>query len=149
MFSAQYTLDKKAWMISAVLSKWLEELDDDMQHQNRKVCLLLDNCLARHIPEHHLKNVQLRYIPPNATSILQLVDQGIINSVKCMYNHRMIDKLLLNLELKRNTKINIFVTIEMVVAAWKVTRTSVIVNCFKHIGFVASIAEAVSSSASP
>lgn len=38
--------------------------------------------------------------PLNVTSFIQPLDQGIINAVKCAYNHRVIDKLLLNLELK-------------------------------------------------
>ncbi|KAG0414053.1 hypothetical protein HPB47_008793 [Ixodes persulcatus] len=37
----------------------------------------------------------------------------------------------------------------MVAAAWKVTRTSIIINCFKRAGFVTSIAEAASGSAIP
>lgn len=66
-----------------------------------------------------------------------------------LYKWCVIDKLLMNLEMRRKTIINIFMAIEMVAAAWKVTRTLTIINCFKNSGFVTSIAEAALGSAIP
>ncbi|KAG0428674.1 hypothetical protein HPB47_024352 [Ixodes persulcatus] len=54
---------------------------------------------------------------------------------------RVIDKLLLNLEHDRATKIDIYTAIALVTASWKATRKSVIVNCFRHAGFKTSDAE--------
>ncbi|KAG0444570.1 hypothetical protein HPB47_013651 [Ixodes persulcatus] len=55
-----------------------------------------------------LTNVELQFLPPNCTSLIQPLDQGIINSVKWSYRWRLIDKLLLDLCLKRQTKVDIF-----------------------------------------
>lgn len=74
--SAQYVSNTKAWMSRAVFLEWLKSLDDDMGRQKRNVCLLLDNCTVHHIPELHLKNVDLRFLPPNATSVFQPLGSG-------------------------------------------------------------------------
>ncbi|XP_040070451.3 tigger transposable element-derived protein 6-like [Ixodes scapularis] len=147
--SAEYVWNTKAWMSRAIFSEWLKRFDDDMGRQKRNVCLLLDNCTAHHIPELHLKNVELRFFPPNATSVIQPLDQGIINSVKCAYKRRVNEKLLLNLEIKRETKIDVYMAIEMVAASWRATRSSIVVNCFRHAGFHTSTSEAASGSTSP
>ncbi|XP_040072206.2 tigger transposable element-derived protein 6-like [Ixodes scapularis] len=141
----QYEANGKAWMTRVIFGKWLKEFDVDMCSQKRKVCLLLDNCTAHYVPQLELTNVELRYFPPNATSVIQPLDQGIINSVKSAYKCRVIDKLLLNLEHNRATKIDIYTAIALVAASWKATRTSVIVNCFRHAGFKTSDPEDLSS----
>ncbi|KAM7281492.1 tigger transposable element-derived protein 6-like [Ixodes scapularis] len=58
-------------------------------------------------------------------------------------------KLLLNLEIKRETKIDVYMAIEMVAASWRATRSSIVVNCFRHAGFHTSTSEAASGSTSP
>lgn len=131
----KYVANSKAWMSRAIFTTWLEEFDSDMRRQKRNVCLLLDNCTAHYVPAVELTNVELRYFPPNATSVVQPLDQGIINSVKCAYKRRVVERVLLNLDLKRDTKIDVFMAVEMVAAAWRATRQSVIVNCFRNSGF--------------
>lgn len=61
----------------------------------------------------------------------------------------MTDKLLLLLELKRETKVDVFIAIEMVMGSGKITRRSIIINCLRHAGFEAPAAEAASGSGSP
>lgn len=67
--------------------------------------------------------------------MLQPLDQGVIRSVKCAYRERLIRRLLLNLQLKRPTNVDLFMALEMVAAAWVATSPAVIQNCFKHAGF--------------
>ncbi|KAK8772455.1 hypothetical protein V5799_024302 [Amblyomma americanum] len=131
----KYVANSKAWMSRAIFATWLKEFDSDMCRQKRKVCLLLDNCTAHYVAEVELTSVELRYFPPNATSVVQPLDQGIINSVKCAYKRRVVDRVLLNLELKRETRIDIFMAVEKVAAAWRALRPSIIVNCFRTAGF--------------
>lgn len=51
--------------------------------EKRHVVLFIDNCPA-HPKIDNLRSVKL-FFPPNATSVLQSMDQGIINSVKVHY----------------------------------------------------------------
>ncbi|XP_037502729.1 tigger transposable element-derived protein 4-like, partial [Rhipicephalus sanguineus] len=111
-------------------------------------CRRLDNCTVHHIPELHLRNVELQFFPPNATSVIQLLDQGIINNVKCAYKRRVIEKLLLKFGIKRETKIDVYMAVEMVAALWRATWPSIIGNRFRHAGFCTSTSEAASGSTS-
>ena len=42
----QYEANKKAWMVSRLLSSWLLKLDRKLQFEKRKVAILVDNCPA-------------------------------------------------------------------------------------------------------
>lgn len=97
----EYTSNTKAWMTRDIFRGWLGDFDKAMKNDSRRVCLLLDNCSAHHISDLELTNVELQFFPANCTSLIQPLDQGIINSLKCAYRRRLIDKLLLNLRLKR------------------------------------------------
>ncbi|KAG0420089.1 hypothetical protein HPB47_003684 [Ixodes persulcatus] len=99
------------------------------------VCLVLDNCSAQHIEDLELTNVKLKFLPPNCTSLIQPLDQGIINSIKCSYWWRLVHKLLLDLRLKCQTKVDIFQALEMLSASWKVTTKEDVKNCFRKAGF--------------
>ncbi|KAK8783818.1 hypothetical protein V5799_009818 [Amblyomma americanum] len=89
----QYTTNLKSWMTRAIFGGWLEAFDADMRKAGRSVCLFLDNCIAHHV---------------------EPLDQGIICSVKCAYRERLIERLLLNLQLKRPTDVDMFMALEMV-----------------------------------
>lgn len=130
-----YTANLKSWMTRAIFSSWLQSFDADMRKANRSVCLLLDNCSAHHI-DVQLGNVRLVFFPPNCTSVLQPLDQGVIRSVKCAYRERLIQRLLLNLQMKRPTDVDMFMALEMIAAAWIATSPAVITNCFTHAGLV-------------
>ncbi|KAH9364663.1 hypothetical protein HPB48_005777 [Haemaphysalis longicornis] len=89
--------------------------------------------------EMELTNVRLVFFSPNCISVLQLLDQGVIRSVKCAYGERLIQHLLLNLHHKRPTDVNLCMAFEMVAAAWVATSPSLIENCFKHAGFTTTV----------
>lgn len=78
-----------------------------------------------------LSNIELQYFPANCTSLIQPLDKGIINSVKCAYRRRPIAQLLLNIRLYRETKTDIFRAIEMLAVSWQEIKTQTIVNCFR------------------
>ena len=52
--------------------------------EGRKTALLIDNCHA-HPSVFDLTNVQLVFLPPYTTSVLQPMDQGVIRSLKAHY----------------------------------------------------------------
>lgn len=130
-----YVSNAKAWMTRALFSDWLMQLDEDMVQQNRKICLLLDNCSAHH-GDVQLSNVELEYFPAHCTSLIQPLDQGVINSVKCAYRKRIIQRILLNMQHERDTKIDVFMAIEMLSASWQSTNKDIVVNCFRKAGIV-------------
>lgn len=118
-------------MTRAIFSKWLKGFDDDMDCQKRNVCLLMDSCIAYHDSEVQLKDTQLGYFSPHVASVIHPLDQGIINTVRCTYKHRMIEKMQLNLGLIRDTNIDVFIALDMVATSWKAATRSIIINTFE------------------
>lgn len=98
----KYVGNTKVWMTRALFTDWLMERDSDMVKRYRKICLLVDNCSAHHVEGLVLKNIELEFFPANCTSLIQPLDQGIIHSVTCSYRKRLIEKMLFNLQLKRD-----------------------------------------------
>ena len=58
--------------------------------ENCRIILLLDNCSA-HPPVDILNtpHVNVKYLPPNCTSLIQPQDQGILRSLKCTYKNHL------------------------------------------------------------
>ena len=62
----------------------------EVQKENRKIVLLVDNCTALNsIPVPALENIKVVYLLANTTSLIQPCDQGIINSFKSIYRREM------------------------------------------------------------
>lgn len=70
-----------------LFGRWLIDWDDELANKSCRVCLLVDNCTVHHtdIP---LKN-EFKFLPPNTTSKLQPLDQGIIRAFKAIYKRRL------------------------------------------------------------
>jgi hypothetical protein len=88
-----YYANKNAWMISEIFKKWLVSWDMELQLKLRKILLVLDNC-ATHPHLDSLKNIQLEFLSPNITSLIQQVDMGIINNLKTIYRSKLVNYIL-------------------------------------------------------
>ena len=83
---------KKSWMDSQTFEEWVHKLDQTFPVEGKKIALLIDNCPA-HPSVPDLTNVQLVFLPPNTTSVLQPMDQGVIRSLKAHYRGRVVLQL--------------------------------------------------------
>ena len=63
-------------MDSTVFEQWVKVLDNQFEKENRKVALIIDNCTT-HPEIGELKAIDLFCLPPNTTSVLQPMDQGV------------------------------------------------------------------------
>ncbi|XP_057316743.1 tigger transposable element-derived protein 4-like [Hydractinia symbiolongicarpus] len=84
----QYTSQKKSWMDSEIFENWVRKLDQKFRVDGRKIVLIIDNCPA-HPSISNLTNIHLVFLPPNTTSVLQPMDQGVIRSLKAHYRRRV------------------------------------------------------------
>ncbi|CAM1325795.1 Uncharacterised protein r2_g3468 [Pycnogonum litorale] len=139
-----YENSKNAWMNGAIWERYLRNLDLKMGRKGRKVLLLVDNCSA-HKEVEGLKNVTLRFLPPNTTAHLQPCDQGIIRTLKAYFRHELRQKLIDAIdnapeeEILANDlvkKVSILEAMEMLDSAWKKVKRETIVNCWKKGGFL-------------
>lgn len=107
-------------MTSDLFAKWLVEFNCHMAWKNRKVLLILSNCLA-HYDHLHLIMVAMLFLPPNSTSKMQPLVMGITHAFKvcyrrCVTQHMLIaiDRPAINVALQ----ISPFMAVEMLKAAW-------------------------------
>ena len=91
-----YTANSKAWMTAEIFRDWLKKFDRKMTIQQRKVALVLDNCAAHPKNVVGLKSTELFFLPPNTTSVLQPLDQGIIRNFKYFkyIGHQLTESML-------------------------------------------------------
>ena len=98
--------------------------------------LFIDNCAAHNLIGDY-SNISIHYLPPSTTSVLQTMDQGIINSFKIHYRSRLVRRILAAIERGNgNIKINILDAINLLYTAWREVTPTTIANCFRKAGFV-------------
>ena len=130
--------NKKAWMVSSMFEEWLHSFNKKMKAQGRNVCLLMDNA-----PSHPrgltLSNTKVVFLPANATSILQPLDQGIIQTVKLHYKKRLLEYTISQMELTEDPH-TVICQVDMQKAVFwlkdavKAVKPSTVEACFVRAG---------------
>ncbi|XP_045463820.1 tigger transposable element-derived protein 6-like [Harmonia axyridis] len=131
--------NKKAWMTCTIMEEWLKNFDRRMGMERRKILLFLDNA-SSHPKDIRLTNIQIIFLPPNCTSVVQPLDQGIIRNFKTFYRALVVKKLLSEIEsvskaevLTKN--INVLDAIYYIKTAWQRVTEETVRNCFHRAGF--------------
>lgn len=130
-----YRANKKAWMTGQLFEEWLRALDKKINQQNRKILLIVDNCSAHPKEIENLKAIKVEYLPPNATSELQPMDQGVIHSFKRIYRKTLIRKILFHVENEIKFDVNLLDALRTVETSWKEVSEKTIKNSFRSAGF--------------
>ncbi|XP_054710184.1 tigger transposable element-derived protein 4-like, partial [Uloborus diversus] len=131
-----YTSNSKAWMSSEVFNSWLKKIDNKFISAGRKIVMFIDNCPAHpKAAANNLTAIKLEFLPPNTTSIMQPMDQGIIKNLKVHYRKRVVLKILQCLEENSVPCITLLDSLRELRKAWSDVTQQTIVNCFKKAGF--------------
>jgi DDE superfamily endonuclease len=92
-FDLVWRSNKKAWMTGSIFCDWLVQFKS--RTVNRKVLLLIDGFSAHQAgidpaedATYALNNVRIEFLPPNTTSVCQLLDQGIIRTWNAHYRQQ-------------------------------------------------------------
>jgi DDE superfamily endonuclease/Tc5 transposase DNA-binding domain/CENP-B N-terminal DNA-binding domain len=134
-FPVKYDFNSKSWMTTAIFWKWLREWDNVLIKQKRKILLIVDNCSAHKSPKN-LRQIELAFLPPNVTSIIQPLDQGIIKNFKVKYRTLLVRHLLDNFDKGKSFDPTLWDSVEWTSKAWAGVTPETIRNCFRHSGFV-------------
>ena len=127
----RYRAQKKTWMTGVLFEEWVRKLDSSFQAQSRKVALLTDNCPA-HPEIKNLTNINMIFLPPNTTSVLQPMDQGVIRSLKVHYRKKVVCLCIKAVESNKPLpKISILQAMKHLVSSWNAVSKETVVNCFK------------------
>ena len=89
---------KKAWMTRTVWQDILKGFDQRMRRRNRNVLLLCDNAPCHDHAELQLSNTRFAFLTPNVTTLLQPLDQGVIQYAKAHYRNKLIRQLVITVE---------------------------------------------------
>jgi DDE superfamily endonuclease/Tc5 transposase DNA-binding domain/CENP-B N-terminal DNA-binding domain len=144
-----YEANKNAWMTSIIWNDWLKRLDNKMRTKKRKIIMLCDNCAA-HDDSVKLTNVKVVFLPPNTTSLIQPMDQGIIANFKKQYRALILRRLVNEIDSGSNSenraamlakKLTVLDALHMLSDAWNKTTQQTIANCYKKASFVATSAD--------
>ena len=137
-----YRANRNAWMTS-LFEEWITRWDSALGKQSRKI-LLVDNCTA-HPALDTLKNIRLEFLPPNTTSLILAMDQGIIKNIKGHYRKELVQMTITAIEdnllstsctaTEVSAKITILDAIRVVAKSWRQVKTQTIANCFRKGGF--------------
>ena len=99
---------------------------------------MLDNvsCHVKAANEIQLSNIRIHFLPPNLTSSIQPLDQGIINSFKSHYRSFFLEFMEIHLEDEKRNKCTIKDAISMIAKAWNRVKDSSIINCWRKANIV-------------
>jgi hypothetical protein len=131
---------KTAWMKIVIFEDWLKCFNNKMKIKKKKVLLLIDNagghnCTIEFLDS--LTNVKVHFLPPNCTSVIQPLDQGIIRAFKSKYRQLIVKFMLLCAREEREyTHIKTKQAIENIIEAWKQVKKSTIINCWRKAGII-------------
>ena len=106
--------------------------------------MVVDNSPA-HPKIDDLKAIELIFLPPNTTSILQPCDQGIIKAFKQIYKKLMVRSYLLHVEEQMKGRVytvDVLDALYWMKEAWSLVKQQCVANCFRHAGFVTQNDEA-------
>lgn len=145
----QYQSNAKGWVTTAIFEKYMRVLDCKMGARNRKIVLLIDNCPAHPTDTSYLRNMKVFFFPPNCTSRLQPLDQGIIKNVKVHYKRQLTNRILSRVERQiaraageeveqgpeRKPLLEVLEALHILVSAWALVTPETIFNCFRKSGF--------------
>ena len=126
----------KGWMTTAVMIEWLRAFYSSIP-PDRSVLLLMDN-LKAHISGVELAppppNIRIQWLPANATSLYQPLDQGIISNLKHHYKKRWLQFMIQQFEQHINPlqSMNLYLTVRWITQAWSCDiNNTTIYRCFR------------------
>lgn len=124
-------------MTLSIFYEWLQKINKKMEQQGRRILLLLDNAPV-HPCDVELSNIELMYFPPNVTSKLQPLDQGIIKAFKDHYKKKLNEMINFSLDCDENRTYNdlikgfkLYDSIKLILEAWNNVSRITVINCFK------------------
>ncbi|XP_070593700.1 tigger transposable element-derived protein 1-like isoform X2 [Erythrolamprus reginae] len=118
----------KAWITKPLMRDWfhqcfIPQVKDYLAAKglNFKVLLLMDNAGGHDDLAHEHDGVQVEFLPPNTTSLIQPMDQGIIRAFKALYTRNSLGSIVEAMDADQNFTLK---------AYW---RQYTIASCLKNI----------------
>lgn len=144
-----YRSQKKAWMNGVIFMDWFENtfIPEVKKFQNLtgrsgKVLLLIDNAPS-HPSTESLNSVdgtvEVKFLPPNVTPLMQPMDQGVIENLKRLYRKQLLRHLLLTEDRSVQSVLDFYKTITlkdccyMIADSWSSIKQFTLRNSWNNI----------------
>ena len=127
-----YSYQKKAWMDQVIWNLFLKKWEQQLTGQH-KILLIVDNATV-HSLTITLNHIEVLYLPPNHTSILQPCDQAPIRSFKASYRVKLLEWMVNNKGKKRR-EMTVPEYIALIIDAYYSIPKSVILAGFRIAGW--------------
>ena len=127
-----YRSQKNAWVDTVIFNDWFQNcFVPDVKKklaqlkQEPKALLLLDNCSAHPNEDELVSNdgqIVAKFLPPNVTSLIQPMDQGVLECLKRIYRKSVLRELISHTEddmLGFLKKIDMLMVVEKIANAWE------------------------------
>lgn len=88
-------------MTTKLFADWLVDLNQMMQKQQWNILLCLDNAPS-HPSNTPLTNIELLFFPPNTTSVVQPLDQGVIHAFTVQYRKYLVKHIIARCSIARS-----------------------------------------------
>ena len=136
----QYYSNKKAWMTSEIWETIITKFSSKMQPNGCNILLFCDNASC-HKLNYEVSSTKLIFMPSNTTSLIQLLDQGIIRTVKVYYRTQLIRQMVIAIDNGAKPddfarSISVLKAIYMLKRAFVLVTPSTIYKCFRKADFV-------------
>jgi len=134
LLNLHYDFNENSWMTKIIFRNYLTKLNSKMAADQRKIIIFLDNFSGHKID--NFSNIELYFLPPNTTSLIQPMDQGIINIFKIYYRKSFLNYIISNGPAQIRHEIKTFKlmnAIELISLAWNKIEISSIEHCFSKI----------------
>ena len=126
----EYYNNTRAWMNGPIFHSYMKNWNDELARQRCHILLLIDNAPTHIVDEY--SNIKIQFLPPNTTSKIQPLDQGIIRSVKCAYRK--------TIQVQYCSRVmqsfDFVVAVNTLVDAWEGVKPELIQTCFHTAGFM-------------
>lgn len=130
LLPVKYSGQTNAWMTTTIFHDWfhnhfVQEKLSELGQEPRAV-LVLDNCSA-HPDEKELVSddgeIFAHFLPPNVTSLIQPMDQSVLQSIKKRYKKKLLRRLIIEDDLGESIvsflkRVNMKVVVNLVAEAW-------------------------------
>ena len=136
--SVDWHASKNVWMTGEIHHQIMSKLNNEIRLSNHHILYVYDNASSHQV--HEYSHIKFLMLPPNATSIMQSLDQGIILSAKRRYKKKLAERYLTCIENHKDANsllkaLDIVQATNMIAASWRETSSTIIQNCFRKAGF--------------
>ena len=105
LLPVKYSSQKNAWMDASIFHKWFHDTFIPFVRERlsslgleQKAVLVIDNCSAHPEASQLVSDdgkIEAVFLPPNVTSLIQPMDQGVLQALKWNYKKKLIRRLVI------------------------------------------------------